>query len=129
MPVTPGAERPETVPDADAGGDLAHDPVPPLTEPRTNRLAIASLVASVLGLFSLIRLVRGDERAFLKRLGLAVVESVGGVGMGMAALAQIETSEGQEHGRPLAVAGIALGGVNGLLTVGGMRMAVRLWAA
>lgn len=64
--------------------------------PRTNQLAIWSLVASVLGF-------------------ICCIGSVAGVVLGVMALNQIK--QNQEGGRGLAIAGIVVGGVSLLITI------------
>jgi len=84
--------------------DYRHSPYQPgyPVQPRTNGLAITSLVFGVLGF-----------------LVLPIVGSLVGLACGIPAKRSIERSNGRETGRELAIAGIILSSV-GLATWGGL---------
>ncbi len=97
--------------DGTAPQPLADEPREP-EDRKAMGLAIAGLMAAVVGFVSFFRLTSGwDERrarAFRRLLGVQV-ESLAGVTLGLAALHRLRHTAGDRRGIPLAVGAVVLG--------------------
>ena len=90
--------------------------VPPSGAPATNKLAVASMVLSIIGITPWVLIIIGIAEDFA---GVPMIGSLAGALFGHISSRQIKRSNGTQKGRGMAIAGLVLGyGVLVLLIAG-----------